>query len=77
MNEQLTNILWSLSLKNGLILVAKQMGGKIVELAGEQQTTVRSGIIIGFGRVDITFVVGDATKTGSGFMLGPLLLGVQ
>ena len=76
-NDTIENIPWDISLKGGLLLIIKGTGGVIPTLAGGAETTVRSGMIAGIGKVTITITVGDATKVATGFVLGPFLLGVK
>jgi hypothetical protein len=76
-NETLLNIPWDISLKGGLLLIIKGTSGIIPALAGGAEITVRSGTIFGIGKVTLTMIAGDATRTATGFVLGPFLLGVQ
>jgi len=76
-NETLLNIPWDISLKGGLLLIIKGTSGIIPALAGGAEITVRSGTIFGIGKVTLTITVGDATRTATGFVLGPFLLGIQ
>jgi hypothetical protein len=76
-NETLSNVAWEVSLKGGLLLYAIDTGGIIPTIASGAETTVRSGMIAGIGKVTLTMTVGDATMTATGFMLGPFLIGVK
>jgi len=76
-NESVYNILWSIDLNGGLILYSHGTGGLIQNISVGQDITIKTGLIIGFGRITIILTAAEATKTASGFLLGPILLGVK
>ena len=75
--QPLTNILWAISVSGGLILKTTGMSGMIPSLAAGNQTTIKTGLILGIGRITISVTVGDRTKTATGFLLGPFILNMQ
>ncbi len=71
-----TNIDWSIEL-SGLIFLGKEATGTIDTLAAGGETSISSGLVFGIGPTTITVTAGGASKTASGFVLGPLVLGVK
>ena len=59
------------------MLAGAHTEGLIDELAPDATTTIRQSTLYGIGRTTITVTVGDATKQATGFILGPLVLGVE
>jgi hypothetical protein len=76
-NSSLYNILWTITLNGGMILYSKGSGGFISTLTVDQDVILKTGLVIGFGRITIIASAGEATKTASGFLLGPIVLGVK
>ncbi len=74
--EDGTNIDWSIQL-SGMIFVGKEASGTIDTLAAGSETTISTGLVFGIGPTTITVTAGGASKTASGFVLGPLVLGVK
>jgi len=72
-----TDIDWSIDLEGGLILAGEHSEGVIDELAPGGTKTIRQTTLYGIGMTTITVIVGDATKQATGFILGPLVLGVE
>jgi len=72
-----SDIYWSIDLKGGLILAGEHTEGVISELGPGAAKTIRQSTLYGIGRTTITITVGDATKQATGFILGPLVLGVE
>ena len=70
-----TQIPWSISF-DGLVFLGKEKSGTVDIDAGES-VEVKTGLILGIGRADITVTAGGAAQTVSGFVLGPLVLGVS
>jgi len=67
---------WSIDLEGGLILAGDHTEGVLDELVPGATTTIRQATLYGIGRTTITVTVGDATEKATGFILGPLVLGV-
>jgi len=76
-NSSLYNTMWTITLNGGFIMFPKTYGGFIPTLSVNQDVIIKTGLIIGFGRINIIASAGEATKTASGFLLGPILLGVK
>jgi len=72
-----TDVEWSIDLDGGLILAGDHIEGVIDELAPGASKTIRQTTLYGIGRTTITVTVGDASKQATGFILGPLVLGVE
>jgi hypothetical protein len=68
---------WSIDLDGGLILAGGHTEDVINELAPGDSKTIRQTVLYGIGRTTITVTAGDAIKRATGFILGPLLLGVE
>ena len=75
--ENLTNIQWTVSPKAPVILYSLGMSGTIPYLAPGQETTFKTGLCAGFGRLTVTVHAGDATAVAHGFLLGPFILGLK
>ena len=75
--QTLTNILWTVSVSGGLILKTTAMNGTIQSLAAGDQTTIKTGLILGIGRITFLVTIGDEMKTATGFLLGPFILNIQ
>ena len=70
------DISWSIEL-SGLVFVGSKKEGNISSLGPGESETISSGFIFGIGPTTITVNAGGTTKTASGFVLGPLVLGVK
>jgi hypothetical protein len=68
---------WSIDLEGGFILAGGHSSGIIDEITAGAEKTIRQTTLYGIGRTTITVTVGDVTKTATGFILGPLVLGVE
>ncbi|MDD5778642.1 MAG: hypothetical protein PHU95_04265 [Candidatus Thermoplasmatota archaeon] len=66
---------WSISL-SGLVFMGKETTGTIDVLAPGEEVSISSGLVFGLGPTTVTVDVGGSTKTASGFILGPLVLGL-
>ena len=58
----------------GFIFIGGHANGTIP--AGTEET-VSSGLIFGIGKIDIVVTANDVTKEATGFLIGPLVLGVK
>ncbi len=68
---------WSINIDGNLILIGKETTGTIPSLPAGGQEIIKSSLVFGIGRATINVDAGGATKTASGFVLGPLVLGVK
>jgi len=73
--EDASAIDWTISL-SGPVFVGKEASGTIDSLPAGGETTIGTGLVFGIGPTTITVTAGGATKTASGFVLGPLVLGL-
>ena len=71
-----TNVQWSIDLEGGLVIVGSHADGTIPTLAAGTSQTVKIGFVLGIGGVTITVAADGATKTASGTVLGPFVIGV-
>ena len=71
------NVLWTITVQGGFLgMVNKNAVGTITVPAGDLQS-VSTGLFFGFGPITITVTVGVVEKTLSGFIIGPLVIGVK
>lgn len=75
-NAPAENVEWSIDLEGGIIFLGAVSSGAVNIPPGES-ITVKTDLILGIGRVDITATCADSKKTSSGFVLGPFVLGVE
>jgi len=66
------NIEWSVSI-SGLVFIGKESSGSIDELAPGESITIKL-LTIGIGPIDISVTINGATKTASGFIIGPIVI---
>jgi hypothetical protein len=76
-NETLSNISWSINLNGGFILRSQGLNGVVVSIPAGQDSAVKSGFILGLGRITIIVSAAEATKTVSGMLIGPFLVGIR
>jgi len=74
-----SNIEWTMSFDVPLMILPSdgEINGTISSLGVGDSETVSSGFILGFGKAIITVTASGASKSVSGFVLGPLVLGVS
>jgi len=60
-----------------LVFIGKHSEGTIDTLNPGESVTVGPGLVFGIGPTTITVNAGGVTATASGFVLGPLVLGVS
>jgi len=68
---------WSIDLDGGIILKGSHTEGTIDELAADDSTSVNVDSLFGIGPTMITVTAGEASKSATSFILGPLALRVQ
>ncbi len=73
-DADLTNITWTVNPQATLMLIMKGMSGMIPALGPGNETTVTTGLLVGFGPLTVNAHIGDAYKSASGFLLGPFIL---
>ena len=70
-----SNVDWTISFDGGVFVGNEKTGTVTVPAGGE--ATVKTGFIFGVGKTTASVNVGGATEKISGFVLGPLVLGVK
>ena len=75
--DTLTDLDWAIGFDGGLILAGEHSEGLIDELGPGASKTIRQSTLYGIGRTTITVIVGGASEQATGFILGPLVLGVE
>ena len=75
-SEAAENLAWSVDL-SGLVFIGKHAEGTIDTLNPGDSVKVGPALVFGIGPTTITVSAGGTTKTASGFVLGPLVLGVS
>ena len=68
---------WTITLDGGFVLLGKETQGTIDTLPTGASVTIKSGLILGIGKVDITVTAAQSQKMVSGTVLLPLVLGVS
>jgi len=66
---------WTISL-SGPVFVGAEASGTIDTLAAGSEETISTGFVLGIGPTTISVNAGGATGSASGFVLGPLVLGL-
>jgi hypothetical protein len=74
-SEPASNLPWTIEL-SGPVFVGAETSGTIDTLAPGQETTIGTGLVFGIGPTTITVTAGGASSSASGFVLGPLVLGL-
>ncbi len=69
------NLDWSIDL-SGLVFMGSHAEGTIASLEPGASETVGPGLVFGIGPTTITVNAGGTTATASGFVLGPMVLGI-
>jgi outer membrane protein assembly factor BamB len=72
-----TNVSWWINVSGGIIVTRSHFSGKINELVVNGTQTIKSSGLWGIGSIVITVQVDDKHKDATGFLLGPLVLGVK
>ncbi len=73
--EDASSVAWTIDL-SGPVFVGSHAEGTIDSLPAGESTTISSGLAIGIGPTTISVNAGGATGSASGFILGPLVLGL-
>jgi hypothetical protein len=74
-SEAAANLAWTVDL-SGLVFLGGHTEGTIATLAPGATETVGPSLVLGIGPSTITATAGGASQTASGFVLGPLVLGL-
>ena len=77
-----TDIDWTITLDGGLVILGKEKTGTITTLAPDASAEIKTGLVFGFGRVNITVAAESAEGaivdgSASGLLLLFFLLGVS
>jgi len=70
-----TNVNWNIQC-DGRIFLGSETTGTITQIAPGQSVSIKSGLIIGLGKTDITITVGSSSMTASGTVLLFFILGL-
>ena len=66
---------WSINISGGVIFYPSDVGfSGTAYIAAEEEITVSTGLLFGFGKIDIVVTVNDQEQTASGLLLGPFVL---
>jgi hypothetical protein len=71
-----TGIDWSIELEGSLVFLGGLTEGTISSLSGGDTETVSTGLVFGLGGVDITVSAGGSSRSASGTILGPFVIGL-
>jgi uncharacterized repeat protein (TIGR01451 family) len=69
-----SNVTWSITLDGGLVLVGRVTTGTLVQILSGVSMQIRTGFLVGVGRITITVAASVAEKTVSGLLLGPFVV---
>ena len=75
--EDAQNVPWSIDVSGGLVILGKHAEDTITSLPVGESATISSGLMLGIGKITVDINVGGATAKASGFLLGPLVLGLK
>ncbi|MCD6473554.1 MAG: hypothetical protein J7K47_01415 [Thermoplasmata archaeon] len=75
--EDAENIPWTIDVSGGLVILGKHAEGTIASLPAGGSATIGTGFMLGIGKITVDINVGGTTKKASGFLLGPLVLGLK
>ena len=68
------NVTWSITLEGGVVLFGRVTTGTLLLVQPGGSSQIRTGFLLGVGRITITVAASDAQKTVSGLLLGPFIL---
>lgn len=69
-----SNVTWSITLEGGVVLFGRVTTGTLLLVQPGGSLQIRTGFLLGVGRITITVAAADAQKTVSGLLLGPFIL---
>lgn len=72
-DEDMTDVPWSITLDDGFIFLGEETNGTVDVPAGET-VTIRSSLIFGFGKTEITVIAETTEETVAGFVLAIIIL---
>ena len=73
-NAEATPVEWEINVTGGFILFGGHATGTI---PAETETTVSSGPIIGFGKINVEICAGNVCKEAEAFLFGPVVLNLK
>ena len=68
-----SNVTWSITLDGGVVPVGRVTTGVLKEIQPGYSAQIRTGFLLGLGRITITVTADVAEKTVSALLLGPLV----
>jgi len=71
------DVAWSISLEGGLVVLGRQSTGMFTKIMPGFGPKASTGFVLGIGTVTIRVTAGDAEKTATALLLGPLFLNVR
>jgi hypothetical protein len=69
-----SDVPWSILLDGGLVLLGRKTTGTLTKIQPGFSPQIKTGFLLGIGKVTITVTADDVEKTVSAFILGPLVL---
>ena len=72
-----TDVEWQIHVQGGIFKLINKTKSGIVNIPAGTSVTVKTGLILGLGRITITAEVADTVKTAQGFVLFFAVLGVK
>lgn len=75
--ENATDVKWSITIEGDMVFLGGYREGIISLIKPGERKSIASGLVFGFGSVDITVNVAGLTKKTTGFLLGPFVLAIN
>ena len=78
-----TNVEWTITVTGGILgMINKTASGTATTLAPNAIEAISSGLVLGIGKIEIEITANadnaaEVTATKSGFVIGPLVIGIK